>query len=250
MHGSNDYQSVIDSRRDSIEGFLLFANGLDSCVAPRVAAMKLALAGASGLVGGEVAAQAAERGYVLQFVGRRSLGASDREILTDFRKPVSLGEADAAICTLGTTIASAGSREAFRGVDHDAVLTFAESARASGIEHFLMVTAVGANPRAGVFYSRVKGEVERDVQNLGFRRVDIAQPGLLLGQREERRPVEAFLQAANPLLQHLMLGPMDRYAGISAVTVAAALLRLCETAREPGTYRHENRALTASANAG
>ena len=205
--------------------------------------MKLLLAGASGLVGGHILAQAVSRGIEPVLVGRRSLSTDHTEILTTFEEVPELPPADAAICALGTTIAAAGSRRAFYSVDHDAVLAFASAARDAGVEHFLVVTAVGANPKAGVYYSRVKGEVERDLETLGFRCLDIAQPGLLIGDRDERRPVEQFMQAINPVARHFLPGPLSRYAGINAKAVASALLSLSEDQDRRGVFRHENAAL-------
>lgn len=54
-------------------------------------------------------------------------------------------QADAAICTLGTTIGKAGSREAFREVDHDYPLVVARFARAHGTPLFAVISAMGAN---------------------------------------------------------------------------------------------------------
>ncbi len=205
--------------------------------------MRILLAGASGVVGSTFLSDAKERGHECVLVGRRPLDTGDEEIITTFQEPLELPEADVAVCALGTTIARAGSQEAFYAVDHDAVMTFADAAKAAGVEHFLVVTAVGANPRARVFYSRVKGEVERDLEALSFRRLDIVQPGLLLGPREEHRPVELFLKAIDPIARRFMLGSMDCYAGIEADTVARALLNLSEQGAESGTRRHQNRAL-------
>jgi uncharacterized protein YbjT (DUF2867 family) len=205
--------------------------------------MRILLAGASGVIGSALREGARGRGHDCVLVGRRSLGTGDEEVITTFREALELPEADVAVCALGTTIAQAGSQEAFYAVDHDAVMTFAEAAQAAGVEHFLVVTAVGANPRARVFYSRVKGEVERDLEALSFRRLDIAQPGLLLGPREEHRPVELFLKAIDPIARRFMPGSLDRYAGIEADTVARALLNLSEQGKDAGTHRHQNRDL-------
>ena len=186
------------------------------------------------------------RGDEIVAVGRRSLEGVSEQVITDFREPFTLPEADAAICALGTTMAKAGSRAAFYSVDHDAVLRFAGAAHAAGIEHFLLVSAVGANTRSPVYYSRVKGDVERAIEDLGFKRLDVAQPGLLLGDRVEQRRGEDLMQRWDPLLRKVLRGPLDRYAGIGAVTVAQALLALSiETA--PGYFRHENRGLQALA---
>jgi uncharacterized protein YbjT (DUF2867 family) len=209
--------------------------------------MHILLAGATGLVGQSVLDGAVGRGDTVTSVGRRASGRATTDIITDFAALPDLPEADVAICTLGTTIAAAGSRAAFRAVDHDAVLEFARGAQNAGVAHFLVVTAVGANPGATVFYSRVKGETEQDLEALGFHRLDILQPGLLLGPRQERRPVEAMLQRLNPVIDPFMLGPLNRYAGISVQTVAAALLALSHES-PAGLYRHQNRDMQTAAN--
>lgn len=208
--------------------------------------MKLILAGATGLVGGECLQLAERASDEVVTIGRRSLQRGENEILADFTAPIDLPHADAVICTLGTTLARAGSREAFYAVDHDAVLTLARSARSSGIDHFLVITAVGADPRSRVFYSRVKGEIERDLEELKFARLDIARPGLLLGNRDETRPVEALFQRLDPLIRPLLFGPLDRYGSIEAGAVARALLALAREAT-PGRYVHGNEGLRTAA---
>lgn len=208
--------------------------------------IKLLLAGATGLVGQAVLDQHDQQTVQITTVGRRATGRVAREIITDFKEELSgdsaLPASTTAICALGTTIAAAGSRSAFYAVDHEAVMRFALAAQNAGVDHFLVVSAVGANPKSRVFYSRVKGETERELQRLNFPRLDIAQPGLLLGERPEHRPVESLLQTLDPVLRPIMKGPLDRYGGISVNVVAAALLTLARS-KDPGVYRHENRSL-------
>lgn len=199
------------------------------------------LAGATGLVGSRVLALLPDAVPV----GRRATGRAG-EIVADFVALPPLPPADVAICALGTTIRAAGSQAAFRAVDHDAVLAFARAARAAGVSRFIVVTAVGADPGSSVFYSRVKGEVENDLTSLGFARLDIIQPGLIIGPRAERRPVEAFFQAAMPVLNPLLVAGLARYGGIDAETVAAAIVALAGRV-VPGRFIHQNRALVALA---
>jgi len=206
--------------------------------------MNILLAGGTGLVGSSVIDSAAKAGFQVVTVGRRRTGRADTEIITDFDRVPDLPPADVAICTLGTTIAAAGSKPAFKAVDHGAVLAFARAALAAGIEHFLVVTAVGSNPGASVFYARVKGEVERDLAGLGFRRLDILHPGLLLGARQEVRRVERLLQGIAPLTDFLMQGPLQRYRSISATTLARALLNLSNE-QSSGVFFHESPGLHA-----
>lgn len=95
--------------------------------------------------------------------------------------------ADQAVCALGTTIKKAGSKEAFRGVDLEAVAAFAQLALDRGARHLALVSALGADPGSAVFYNRVKGEAEARLRAMAFRSVTIVRPSLLLGERAERR---------------------------------------------------------------
>ena len=101
-------------------------------------------------------------------------------------------KADDAFCTLGTTIAKAGSQSAFIRVDHDYVCTFAEKARELGATGLFVVSSMGANPKSPVFYSKVKGQVEEALKKMDFPRLGIFRPSLLLGPRAEKRAGEKF----------------------------------------------------------
>ncbi len=94
---------------------------------------------------------------------------------------------DQVFCALGTTMRQAGTRERFRLVDHDYPVAAAQLAHAHGASHYLLVSALGANPSSRVFYNRVKGETERDVTRIGFPSFTIARPSLLVGRRTEFR---------------------------------------------------------------
>ena len=129
------------------------------------------------------------------------------------------GNVDIAFCCLGTTIKQAGSEAAFRAVDHDLVLAFAERARALGARHLLVISALGADPRSSVFYNRVKGETEEALQAMGWPQLTIVRPSLLLGPRREFRLGERL---AAPLMRWIP----GKYRGIEAAVLARALWRL------------------------
>ena len=196
------------------------------------------LAGGTGVVGKELLRQSRARGDYLIAVGRRPTGLADEELVIDFNALPQLPRADIAICALGTTIKNAGSRDAFRAVDHGAVLAYAKSALEAGIEHFMVVTAVGADPTSSVFYSRVKGEIQQDLCDLGFSRLDVLQPGLLRGERQEKRPVESMMKALAPIADRLMTGSWRRYRSVHPATVAECLLALTN-ATEAGIFIHQ-----------
>ncbi|OJH37774.1 oxidoreductase [Cystobacter ferrugineus] len=194
------------------------------------------VAGASGLVGGWLldTLLADPRYREVHSLGRRALPRQHPKLVqhtVDFARlgGEPLPAAQDAFCCLGTTIKKAGSQEAFRAVDHDAVLAFAQAARAAGVQRFLVVTALGANARSRIFYNRVKGQVEEALASLGFESLVILQPSLLLGERTERRAGEraavAVSRALAPLLRPLASRPIE------ARTVARAMVALAREAQ-------------------
>jgi uncharacterized protein YbjT (DUF2867 family) len=158
------------------------------------------IAGASGLVGGALCAELPD---ALPLVRRPQPGAA----VVDYGRPESFAALPAprrVFIALGTTMAQAGSRAAFRAADFDAVLTVARAARAAGATHCGLVSALGADARSSVFYNQVKGEAEDALIALGFERLAIARPSLLDGEREPLgqapRTAEAWaLRLARPL---------------------------------------------------
>lgn len=203
--------------------------------------MRIAMIGATGLVGSHLWPLLEAR-HELLVLGRREIRAASEKLGPMEQWPSMLaGErVDVAVSTLGTTRKQAGSWSAFEAVDRHAVLAFAEAARQAGARHFLLVSSVGADPASRNSYLRLKGEVEEAVAALGFARVDAVRPGLLLGQRAERRLAEGVGQALAPLLAPLLRGKLDRYAAIEATAVAEALAALTER-DEPGRFQHHNR---------
>lgn len=206
---------------------------------------RILFAGATGLVGSRTLPLLLEAGHAVTVLGRRPTGLSHArltETSCDFRKIPPLPPSDVAICTLGTTIRAAGSQAAFRAVDQEAVLAFVRAAQAAGVRQAIVVTAVGASPSAAAFYSRVKGETERDLAALGLSRLDLLRPGLILGPRSDRRPVEGFFQALAPVLNPLLVGSLARYGAIPADVIAGAIRALAGEAGE-GVFVHDNIAM-------
>ena len=203
--------------------------------------MTILLAGATGLIGSRVLARLPDAVPV----GRRPTGRSG-EIVADLVALPPLPAAQVAICALGTTMRVAGSEAAFRAVDQHAVLAFAQAGVTAGATHFIVVSAVAADPASRVFYSRVKGEVEASLSAMDFARLDIVQPGLIIGPRPERRPVEAVLQTLLPWLDPLLVGGLARYGTIAADVVAEAIVVLADRV-VPGRFVHTNRAIKALA---
>jgi uncharacterized protein YbjT (DUF2867 family) len=146
---------------------------------------------------------------------------------------------DEAYCALGTTIKKAGSKEAFRKVDYEYETAFARAALAAGAAKFALVSAVGADPKSPIFYSRVKGETEAAIRDLGFVSAHIFQPGVLLGERAESRPAEQLAATLTPLLNLGLQGPFRKYRGIDAKTVAEAMIAALHSDRPSATHRYD-----------
>ncbi len=194
---------------------------------------RVLLAGATGLVGRECLSQLAADASVSSVTAlvRRPPDADtvlhrklhleqvDFEQLGLYARKLA---ADQVICALGTTLKLAGSREAFRHVDFDYPLALARLARRQGARHFLLVSALGADPGSRVFYSRVKGELEEALRALDYPSLTVVRPSLLLGDRDGFRFGEE-------LAKRFAWAAPRRYAPVQASDVAAVLV---EAARE------------------
>ncbi len=185
--------------------------------------------GGTGLVGSELVRQLVvePRCREVAVLGRRSLGVSDpklREHVVDFDRPESWADhvrGDVLFSALGTTRKAAGSKAAQYTVDYTYQYDTADAASRNGVSTCVLVSAAGARPGALLFYSRMKGELEREVKALGFRRTVIVKPGLLAGERTEHRSGESF---ANAIARH---APSHRFFDRMRPYPAAVVARAC-----------------------
>jgi uncharacterized protein YbjT (DUF2867 family) len=185
------------------------------------------LAGATGLVGGEclrLLLSSASYSRVI-VVTRRPLDSlarqpKARQVVVDFAALGSVQadlRADHVFCALGTTIKKAGSQARFREVDFDYPRQLATLSRAQGATHFSLVSALGANAKSAVFYSRVKGELEDAVRGMGWPSLCLLRPSVIAGERPEFRPVERLTE------QVLRFAPRA-WRPVPAATIAAAMV--------------------------
>jgi len=202
--------------------------------------MKLLLLGATGLVGGRALQLALSNDAFSEVIAptRMPLAAHARLVNPVASKLEELVPAcvahrpDAVVCALGTTQAKAGSKEAFRHVDHELPVAFGKAAHAAGMGTFAIVTAMGASAGSLFFYPRTKGEVERDIRAIGFRSLTICRPSLIGGERPEERRAEGMA-----LTLARRLGPVlpARWRVNPAQAIAAALLGAAVAAK-PGCH--------------
>jgi uncharacterized protein YbjT (DUF2867 family) len=203
--------------------------------------MKIMLFGASGLVGGLLVPLLGR--HNLTVVGRRATGVGNERVvrIEDWPGVIAELQPDVVISTLGTTIAKAGSRNAFAAIDHDAAVAVAVASKAAGARQFMMASSVGASATSANFYLATKGRAEASVTALGYARLDIFRPGLLVGTRTgDSRFAERLGMMLSPLTNALTPRRFDCYRAIAAADVAAAMARAVG-ATAPGVHIHHNR---------
>jgi uncharacterized protein YbjT (DUF2867 family) len=206
------------------------------------------VAGASGLVGGHLLQLLlAEGGYARVItLARRSLATRHPQLdqrVVDLGALDTLADfpgADDVFCCIGTTIKTAGSRQAFRKVDYDYVLGLARAGQRVGARQFLLVTALGADSASRIFYSRVKGEIEEAVRQLPYQGIQIFRPSFLMGDRAEVRLAERLGVPLARAVAPLLVGPLRRYRPIHAADVARAMVRIAQEApRGPNVFEYD-----------
>ncbi|GET22127.1 oxidoreductase [Prolixibacter denitrificans] len=198
------------------------------------------IAGASGLVGKELVyylSGSPEYSRIHLLVRRQMENPGDKiiEHLIDFDQLVdfSLEERiDDVYCALGTTMKKAGSKDAFRRVDLEYVVTLAKRAKELGAHRFLVVSSMGADPKSMFFYNRIKGKMEKAIRKVGMETTIIVRPSLLLGDRKEKRFSEEFSAVLMKILRPLI---PKKYRAVSAGKVAGSMYHMALTA-SPGLH--------------
>lgn len=222
----------------------------------RIAPTRIGLVGATGLIGRRLI-EITSAGDVARMVGlaRREstlpAGARVEMFVADPSKWKEVLEAvrpRSLICALGTTWKKAGrDEEAFRAVDYDLVIATAEAAHAAGVQNMVLISSAGADIRSKTFYLKTKGQTEKMVSAVGFRRLDILRPGLLKGQREDDlRPMEALARFASPVIDPLLPAKWQMFRSIDVDLVAEAALGL-SMRKAAGRFTHDNEAMKRAA---
>lgn len=193
--------------------------------------MKTAIVlGATGLVGSALvklllADAAYERVKVLV---RRSTGVHHpklEEYIIDFDRPDTwrqLVTGDVLFSAFGSTLRKAGSQEEQYKIDYTYQYEVASAAANNDVPVYVLVSAAFASPDSKIFYSRIKGELERDVRKLPFRSVHFLQPGMLSGQRHEIRVGEKMGVMIMTLVGWIPV--LRRFRPIQGREVAKAML--------------------------
>lgn len=205
------------------------------------------IAGATGLTGSELVKVLLEDPAYdkVKVLTRRPLDLEHpklEQVKADFFRLDQYGEhfkVDDVFCCLGTTIRKAGSQKAFRRVDYDYPVKIAELAKANGATKFLVISAMGADAKSNVFYSRVKGQMEEALKRMDFSSLHIFRPSLLLGKRDEFRLGEKAASLLAPAFSPILRGGMKKYKPIEAADVAKAMCKAAKS-EEQGVFVHSS----------
>lgn len=205
------------------------------------------LAGSTGLIGKQLLELLLEDSHytVVKAISRKPLDiqhAKLQNIVADFNTLTEHHDqlkADDVFCCLGTTIKQAGSQAAFRQVDYEYPLELSRLTKNQGATQYLIITALGSDAKSGIFYNRVKGEVEQAIDAVGFDSYHIFRPSLLLGERTEKRAGEGAATVVYKALGFLI--PL-KYKAIDSAKVARAMLHFAKQ-NSKGKFIHESKEL-------
>ncbi|MFB2873704.1 NAD(P)H-binding protein [Aeromonas jandaei] len=189
---------------------------------------RILIAGASGLIGRELIKQLPAE-HELTLLCRKPGKEAHHWLPVDFDDLASVTlprPVDIAFCALGTTRKEAGSAEAFRRVDLDYVIAFAELAHRHGCQRLIVVSSMGASASSPALYPRTKGEMEQALLAQSWPRLAIVRPAMLLGNRQPPRRSEQIFQTIYPLFRPLLVGKLARWRAIEASQVAHAMITL------------------------
>jgi uncharacterized protein YbjT (DUF2867 family) len=157
--------------------------------------MKAILIGATGLIGKALLKVLLkdEKVESVLVVSRRSTGEQHpklKEELVDFdhlEQHQSIFQGDVLFSTLGTTLKTAGSKERQWEIDYDMQYNAAKFSAINGVAQMVLLSSAGADAKSKMFYPRMKGQLDEDIQDLGFDQVKIIRPSMLAGDRQEFR---------------------------------------------------------------
>lgn len=204
---------------------------------------KALLFGASGLVGSCILQELlADPAYgQVTVVVRKDLGivhSKLKVLLGDFTTLPNLREhlkGDDVFIALGSTKKKTSDPAQYYQIDHDYPLLAATIAKEQGASSVLLVSAIGANPKSRVFYTRLKGETERDIAALNFSHTHIFRPSIIIGERKEKRPLEAFCLNIFSIISPLLTGKLSQYRSITAKDIARSMVAAAKTSSAPYT---------------
>ena len=190
--------------------------------------------GATGLTGGVLLKKLLEdeRYSLIKVFSRSPVGFSHPKLeehlldLFNLEKAKADFTGDEIYCCVGTTKAKTPDLEIYRKVDYGIPVAAAKLAKENSIDSFLVISALGVEPDSRFFYNRIKGEMERDVLQLGLSETYFFQPSLISGDRKEKRTFEKIFKQVMKVGNYLLVGPLEKYRSIHPEEIARAMIEV------------------------
>lgn len=188
--------------------------------------------GATGLTGGILLKQLLEdaRYEKVKLFSRNSVEIKHSKIeehlidLLELEKYKDKFIADEVFCCIGTTKSKTPDKGTYARIDRGIPITAARLCKENNIDTFLVISALGANPKSRVFYNRTKGKMEKEVLDLKIKNTHILQPSLITGERKENRSFEKIGKIMLNFINPFFLGTLRKYKSISAESIAKAMV--------------------------
>ena len=197
---------------------------------------KAVVLGATGLVGRLLTLKLLEdkRYSEVRILTRNPLGLTHAK-LTETRADLlalqdykTAFEGDVVFCCVGTTKEKTPDEKDYRAIDYGIPVAASRLCRENGIPALIVVSALGANPKSRIFYNRIKGEMEAEVLRSGVPVIQLLQPSLIGGNRQEARKGEQIAQSLMRFLEPLLIGPLKKYRMIDPADIADAMIYLVD----------------------
>lgn len=208
---------------------------------------KAVIAGASGLIGSHLLDMLLQSDYYTEVLAlvRKELPIDNKklvQLVVDFDKlteyQVSI-TGHAVFCCLGSTRKKTPDMAIYRKIDYEYPLRLAQIAQENNVKHYHLVSALGADSKASNFYTKMKGETEEAIKQVGIKCLHIYEPSVLTGDRKESRPTERFIIGLMKIINPLLIGGLKKYRSIPAETVARAMYKQSLKTGE-GTFVHSS----------
>ena len=199
--------------------------------------MKALVIGATGAVGKDLvqlllADDSFER---VDIFVRREVKISSAKLIVhvvDFDHPETWADqlkGNVLFSCMGTTIKAAGSQEAQWKVDYTYQYEAAKTAKANGVNTYVLVSSVGANAKSKIFYTRMKGALDDAVQELGFKGCFILRPPSLIRKGSDRFGEKVGIVA---LKAFNAIGLLRKYTPMPTEVLAATMIDLAKSGRQ------------------
>lgn len=204
------------------------------------------IAGGTGLIGSHIVKLLSRYQEVTTYVlSRKPLTLpypNVKVIVVNFEElsAITLPKIDEVYLCLGTTIKKAGSQEAFTKVDYHYTLEVAKLAKLSGANSVHLISSTGADANASNFYLRTKGAIENAINELKFSSTNIYRPGLLLGERSEKRTMEGISQLLLGSWTQYFSMILGKYTSIKATQLSKAMVEIGQLQKNRSHVWHFN----------